>query len=206
VLRRIFYLSIFFVSLNLFAGTELFAQRVARGTPSIYKVTMIKLEMSQNSGTTWFTVADSQLELDIASVEAGQKAGDWVSNVSLPIGTYNRMRHTVSATFKMRGYAYYNTTNRTYFTTPNGISNVVGNVTDTSQMPSYGEQSITISEGGEVSGGRVVHEEEDNIAISADAPMRERVTFDVTNTLDLYQEGVNYVFYPAPPVVDSIPQ
>lgn len=207
MLRKALCCSVLIFCAWLFIATDLFAQKVTTGTPSIYKVTMIKFEMSQNNGTTWFTVADSQVQVDIASVNAGERVGSWVSGAAVPLGTYNRMRHTVSATFVMRGFVYYNTTNRTYFTTPNGSSSVAGNVTDTTLMANFGEQSIVLpADTPGVSGGQIVAEETDNLTIAAGTSFTERITFDVSNTLALYQEGANYNFYPEPPVVDSVGQ
>ncbi len=191
---------------NLCFKINSFAQpaSVATGTPEIYKVTMKKFEISQD-GTIWVTVADTEMTFDIASVSAGSKVADWTSNAVIPNGTYTRVRPTVSSTFRMKGYAYYGTTNRTYFTTPSGISSVAGNVTDISLMTNYGEQDITVPEGGSCTGGQCVNTENQTFVVQANQTSRKRVRFDVTNRLGLYNAGGgNYVFYPEQPVVDTI--
>ena len=203
--KKIFYGSFCLAVLILFINTYLFAQppvQVATGTPSVYKVTMKRFAISQD-GSTWFTVANTETQVDIASVSAVSKVGDWMASTDIPVGTYTRVRPTASATFVMQGYVYYSTTVRTYFTTPSGISSVSGNVTDTSQMPNYGEQSITISETG-CPGGECTNTENQTFTISQTMSVRKRIRFDVTGKLGLYTESGSYVFYPEPPTVDTI--
>lgn len=185
-------------------NTYLFAQptRVATGTPSVYKITMKRFEISQD-GSTWFTVANTEIEVNIASVSAGSKVGDWITSSDIPVGTYTQVRPTVSSTFVMQGYVYYSTTARTYFTTPSGISYVAGNVTDTSLMSNYGEQSIVVPASG-CPGGECTNTESQTFTIAKTTPVKKRIRFDVSGKLGLYSESGSYVFYPEPPTVDTI--
>ena len=175
------------------------AATVATATPAVYKVTLKKLELSTNGGSTWITIKEADQEMDIASVNAGQVAAGYISNVSIPVGTYNRMRVTISATFKMQGFAYYNTNNKTYFTTASGDSNVDGNVSSIASFTGYAEQSITIP-------GQTQLQSEFNLSgspmtIKMGAIQKATVSFDVTNTLVLDDTSGTVDFYPSQPVV-----
>lgn len=201
--KKIFYSGFFFAVLILFTNTHLFAQpvQVNTGTPSVYKVTMKRFAISQD-GSTWFTVANTETQVDIASVSAGSKIGDWIAATDIPVGTYTQVRPTVSSTFVMQGYVYDGTTN-TYYTMPSGIAYVAGNVTDISLMPNYGEQSITVPASG-CPGGECTNTESQTFVISNTVQQRKRIRFDVTGKLGLYTESGSYVFYPEPPTVDTI--
>lgn len=175
------------------------AATVATATPAVYKVTLKKLELSTNGGSAWITIKEADQEMDIASVSGGQVAAGYVSNAAIPVGTYNRIRVTISATFKMHGFAYYNTENRTYFTTASGDSSVVGNVSNTAQFTGYAEQSITIP------GQTQLQSEFDMSAspliIKMGTTQKATINFDVTNTLLLDDTSGTVDFYPSQPVV-----
>ncbi len=204
MLKRIFYCSLILSGLVFLMSTDLIAQPtlVGTGTPNVYKVTMKKLEISQD-GSTWVTVADTENQVDIASVNAGSAVGSWIAHTDIPVGTYITMRPTVSATFVMRGFVYYSTTDKTYFTTPSGISSVNGNVTDTSLMSGYGEQSITVPASGCPS-GECVSTESQTFTVSKNVQVKKRIRFDVSGKLALYTEFGSYAFFPEPPTVDCI--
>ena len=140
--------------------------------------------------------------MNIASVSAGSKVGDWITSSDIPVGTYTQVRPTVSSTFVMQGYVYDGTTN-TYYTTPSGIAYVAGIVPNTSLMPNYGEQSITVSASG-CPGGECTNTESQTFTIAKTTPVKKRIRFDVSGKLGLYTESGNYVFYPEPPTVDTI--
>lgn len=198
---------LFFIIMQTLGLPDLFAQGTpdATGTPDVYNVTMQSFEASQDNGTTWVTVANTPTTVNIASVSAGQKVGDWVSGAELPIGTYNRVRHNVSSTFVIRGYVYHSSSNTTFFTTASGVGNVSGNVTNTSLMSGYGAQSIAVPDGGDCSGGRCSTEEADSFTITLDSSLSKRIRFDVTNRLALYEQpGPTYELMPQEPVVDNV--
>lgn len=199
--KKILYCGFCLAVLILFRNSYSFAASLATGTPSVYKVTMKKFEISQD-GSTWVTAANTQIQVDIASVGAGSKVGSWVANSDIPVGTYTQVRPTVSSTFIMQGFVYYATTGNTYYTTPSGIASVSGNITDTSLMSGYGEQSITVPESG-CPGGECINTESQTFIITKTEPVRKRIRFDVSNRLALYLAG-SYVFYPEPPLVDTI--
>lgn len=96
--RFVFSLFVFVTSLFVFT-LPLFA---APGPADYYAVTITKLELY--NGTSWVTVFEgASSELDIASVSSGASAGNFLSGIVVPDGTYTQARVTPSPTFKIRG-------------------------------------------------------------------------------------------------------
>lgn len=95
--RFVFSLFVFVASLFVFI-LPLFAN----GAADYYAVTISKFEL--NNGTAWITVFEgTSSELDIASVGSGASAGNFLSGIVVPDGTYTQARVTPSPTFKIRG-------------------------------------------------------------------------------------------------------
>lgn len=69
-------------------------------TPSVYEVTLKTVEFRQVGGS-WVTFIDGAYTFDIASATAGAAVGAFASGSSLPNGTYDTMRVTISRTFNM---------------------------------------------------------------------------------------------------------
>lgn len=75
----------------------------ADGPANIYEVRIGKFEL--NNGTSWVTVFEGTSSvIDIASVNSGQLAGQFMSSLSVPDGTYTQSRVTPSQTFKVKGH------------------------------------------------------------------------------------------------------
>ncbi len=67
------------------------------GTVSVLIIEAVDLRLSQDGGDTWTAnLLDGSISLDFASVEAGEKVGNLISNKPLPTGTYNQMVILVS--------------------------------------------------------------------------------------------------------------
>jgi len=82
------------------AGPLVAANGVA-ATPSVYKVTITKIEFFGGSWVTWFS---GTCVMDIASVATGESPGSCgAGNPPIPAGTYTKMRITVSRTFTLKG-------------------------------------------------------------------------------------------------------
>lgn len=79
-----------------------FAVQNDTGAATVYKVTVTKFEMY--NGSTWVTVSNgSSTVMDIASVSAGQVAGNFFSGLIVPDGSYTQVRTTISPTFTISG-------------------------------------------------------------------------------------------------------
>ena len=88
-------------------------------TPDEYIVTINKVELFNSSTGSWEIVGEGDLTFDIASINAGQIAGGYASNASIPAGVYTQERTTVSRTFYLTasgsigGTTYYTSTGST---------------------------------------------------------------------------------------------
>jgi hypothetical protein len=79
-----------------------FAVQNDTGAATVYKVTVTKFEMY--NGSSWITVSDgSSTVMDIASVTAGQVAGNFFSGLNVPDGSYTQVRVTISPSFTISG-------------------------------------------------------------------------------------------------------
>lgn len=162
------------------------------GNPSVYKVTVQRIELSADGGTTYTTVFSGSSELDIASANAGQVAGNFVSDIKIADGLYNRLRVTISATFKIKGSVVLNADNRRYYTLANGTASLVAaneveatitapvNISPTGTFTSVDTVSITVANG---KSGVI------------------RVAFDTQGTINLLLAGGT--FFPGAPVVTT---
>ncbi len=72
------------------------------GPANLYKVSVTRFELF--NGSAWVIIFDGQsITIDIASANAGGVAGNFISGVTVPDGTYTRSRVTVSTTFAIKG-------------------------------------------------------------------------------------------------------
>lgn len=179
------------------------------GTPIIYNVTFKKFEI-RNSGGTWVVITEADQTFNIASKDAGQQVGSYVSG-NFPIGTYNRFRVTISATFGIKGYVYDSGADRTYYTIASGTSSVAGQKTaaEVAALSDYGTSSFTLTDmtgapaGDTLADGKITHEEDDDsITITAGQELAKTLYVDVVGTLQLQPD---HILYPGPFTVDDTP-
>ena len=172
----------------------------ATGDPLVYKVTLNIFRISSDGGSTWTTVSNTPTEFDIASVTAGQAVGNLFGG-SLTPGTYDRIEHTPSASFKMQGYIIDAVGGTDYYTSTTGSNgtNSTANF-DVNNPPSdYGEATIVVYS---YSAGDSLPavEETVNIVVKFGVSQKVNIDFDVSNTLALYDVGGgSYQLMPAPP-------
>ncbi len=170
----------------------------ARGTPTVYRVTVRRMEISKDSGQTWVTLGSGDLTFNIASANAGAVVGSYASNANIDAGTYNKMRATVSRTFAVRGNMLQDAganNGARFYTSANGASQVAGN---------EGEQSITCPTTSLPAGvslspdGDFYATMDVNLTFTASGPNTVTVNFNVTNMLELFPDDT---FFPQPPSV-----
>ncbi len=80
------------------------AEAASGDADGTYTVTVTKIEMSRDGGTTFATVFSGSTEINIASVTAGATAAGLVSGAALAPGTYTVVRTTIGSTLQIRGY------------------------------------------------------------------------------------------------------
>ena len=99
------------------------AAALATGKPTVFKVTVTKVELY--NGTSFVTIFSGTSQLDMVAA-AGGAAFPGISSLSLPAGTYTQIRVTYSNSFPMKGSLASGGT--TYYTTATTINSDAGSV------------------------------------------------------------------------------
>ena len=75
------------------------------GDASVYKVTMKKVELCEDADcNNTYTVGERDMEVDIASADAGADVGNYEPTTGIPMGkTYTHLQVTISRTFTISG-------------------------------------------------------------------------------------------------------
>ena len=89
------------VAVLVAAGEAWAASGDADGT---YTVTITKIELSKDSGSTFTTVFEGSQAVNLRAVNAGAVAAGLVSGVTLEQGTYNTVRTTIGQNLLLKGY------------------------------------------------------------------------------------------------------
>ncbi|MDO9565288.1 MAG: hypothetical protein Q7J15_00870 [Candidatus Desulfaltia sp.] len=185
----------FFFSVNLNAAT-------AMATPTIYKITISKMEFYSSDTATWVTVGEGDMIFDIASVNAGAVAGSYVSASAIPEGTYTRIRATLSRNITIKA------TDSTlgggpYYTTVTQISDGVNTAIKASTViADYAEGTAVIPASVSGVSGDYYIEEYDfssSIIVKKGITKKARVKFDVTNAATF--DNAMIIAYPTKPSV-----
>jgi len=135
--------SLIVLSLVVLWGGSLFAA-TDTATPITYEVTMKKVELRDSSGN-WVTAREADLTFNIASADAGAVVGSYISGASIPVGTYDQVRATMSrdlgvqATGSVGGTTYYSTSGST--TIPGDLGSAITISTDSGD---YAQGTIQI--------------------------------------------------------------
>ncbi len=99
---RKFYVILIGGAILMMGFLPVFAVQNDTGPATVYKVTVTKFEMY--NGSSWITVSNgSSTVMDIASVSAGQVAGNFFAGLNVPDGSYTQVRVTISPTFTISG-------------------------------------------------------------------------------------------------------
>jgi len=214
LLVLVFFGSIFFVLPIAFANgpNPVFLGDAGDGT---YTITMKKMEISEDQ-TTWVTLGEQTKAFNIASKDVGATVDSYISNSSIPIGTYNYLRFTLSRTIIIEGQGDYS--GSTYYTsTQNGSFITGGNTFYFASTDEGGLESVSFkvpddAEGGEnetltltdtdmiitkdLSGNPIVINEDDTKGMVMSFNTESMIGFE-------YHDGEGkYYFYPMPPDSD----
>ncbi len=80
------------------------AEAASGSADGTYTVTITKVEVSKDGGTTYTTIFSGSQDINIASVNAGAVAAGLANGVTVESGTYDRVRVTIGATLQVKGY------------------------------------------------------------------------------------------------------
>ena len=79
---------LFLICIILFSLSYSVYGATGYGTPEIYRITISKVELYNSTTSSWVTVGEGELTFNIASVNAGEIVGSYVSSKSIPEGVY----------------------------------------------------------------------------------------------------------------------
>lgn len=121
--------------------TPYFFQEVKKATPEVFKVTVRNLSVYSRKNKNWTLVQKKPMEIDIAT--KNEKVLDKIIN-NVPVGKYGKIKYSVCATFKMKGYVKYK--NNTYYTSEkagNG-SNISEEFNEENPPEDYSQAYLTV--------------------------------------------------------------
>lgn len=154
--------------------------------PDVYSATVRRIQFFKSSTPASNALPDharvADVEIDLRSFSAGAVAATY-GTVPLSPGTYNVVRVTVSCTFKLKGSLTSGGT--TFFTTATGTS-VVGPATEgtfTAPSPPCAQDPYGVL------GSVIVTDAQISFQVGGAAPPAAKITFNTTNTLQLYPGG-----------------
>ena len=156
VARFAFVLVVWTLSLT---GAWWLAEAASGGADGTYTVTITKVEVSKDSGTTYTTVFSGSQVINIASANAGAVAAGLVSGTPMDAGTYDQVRVTLGSTLQLKGFR--NTgSSTTDYTNGTSFNTVAGNdagsdyavstftIPEASRIQTFTGYSIVVSPGG----------------------------------------------------------
>lgn len=150
----------------------------------VYKVTVKKIEVSYNNGTSYTTVINKTQQFDIMSVNSGQAVAAYAGEAVVPPGTMTHIRVTLSTTATARGNVYVGGgTDTTYWTTAAGGTSSAGQITDTSLMAGYSEMTAAFRNSNGASEIVYVFSLNTPLNVAIDSPQKFRIDFDSEEAL-----------------------
>lgn len=163
-----------------------------------YTVTVTKVEISKNGGTTFTTIFEGSQSINIAAANAGAVAAGLASGVILEPGTYDTVRVTIGPTMQFKGFVNNNNGTDTLFTdggTETGAGESTSNNAGVLNTPggAYAISTYTIPEA-----NRTETDAGLSLTVEAGKAMVVDVAFDTTGT---GTEGAPDTIIPGDPTV-----
>lgn len=193
-------------------------------TPTVYEVTMTKVEF-KNSAGSYVILAEGNATFDIAAATAGAAVGAFASGQTLPPGSYTHIRFTLSRTFGLTGSiadanggqpCRTNSANSSAGILPGSITGVGDGTTDgaagtkqsvpipTGAAVTTALTTMGITEVGGVGGSAIQMEVAAPFTLPANATVMPslRIDFDVANAMEFLTTGAGTcAAMPQPPVI-----
>jgi hypothetical protein len=185
-----------------------------------YTVTIKKIEISKD-GTNWVTLGEKTQSFNIASQSIGATIGSYISNTSIPIGTYNYLKITQSRTITIKGrsddqdptagvlYYYTSTQNGTFngFYKAGSTTSAWDNNNPPSDYEAVAFQVPADAEGGSgetlvISGNDMIVTKDltsNPIIINEGENKSMVVSFNTQSMIGFESADTGYLFYPMPP-------
>ena len=167
----------------------------AVGPATIYKVKVKKLELW--NGSSWITAFEgTSATMDIASVNSGQAAGQFLSGLNVPDGVYSQVRVTPHTSFNIQG-----NDGARYTLAANGGN---GGCTYANNAALAAECTITLTPPNEPPATTQDFSASPITVKSGVCDKKIRVSFDVSTAIDYYGDngvGQPDEIFPAQPTV-----
>ncbi len=204
---------LFLICIILFSLSYSVYGATGYGTPEIYRITISKVELYNSTTSSWVTVGEGELTFNIASVNAGEIVGSYVSSKSIPEGVYTKDRVTVSRTISIKSTGTIGAT--TYYTTATTVSGPDGTqaVLASTNSSDYGEGTLKSPETSQGEHYNVIGEYftdtstfSQPLVVKKGTTKKIRIKFDVTNAVTFDDtDGIsgngNDICYPNAPTV-----
>ena len=155
------------------------AEAASGDAAGTYTVTITKVEVSKDSGTTYTTIFEGSQAINIAAANAGAVAAGLANGVTLEAGVYDRVRVTLAATMQVKGFV--NSGANTLYTdgdTEDGMgASTSSNPGTSSPGASYAASTYTIPEPSRTNIKTA------SITVEASKPTIVDIAFDTSGTL-----------------------
>jgi hypothetical protein len=93
-----------FVFMGILTALSAFSADAATTEPTLYRITVKKVEVSQNGGSSYVSVASGNRIFDLAaSQSSGQVVGSYADKLSIAPGPYDTVRVTLRNTITLAG-------------------------------------------------------------------------------------------------------
>ncbi len=169
--------------------------KAAVGAPSMFKVTVTKVE--GYNGTAWITLFSGSSQLDLV---AGPGSFPNISNLAFPPATYSQLRVTFLNSLTFKGELDY--TGTTYYTTSTTINDDTGSAASTTGPAQ--ECTVRNFDWGALGAEVVRTWDIGPITVTASTDYQPVLTFDVSRSLILFPSGattMSFLLEPPEPTV-----
>jgi hypothetical protein len=168
------------------SGSPIIAQtQTATGKPTVFKVTVTKVEL--HNGTTFVTVYSGSTQLDLVAAGNGA-AFPAISNLTLPAGTYTQIRVTFANQFGVQGSLAFGGV--TWYVTSTIVPDTGGGAAQASSSAGAAGEATLLNPAWGALGASVVQTITiPSITVGASTHYQPTVKFDVTNSLALWEMG-----------------
>lgn len=184
--------------LTLLVHASVYAQtQRATGKPTVFKVTVTNVELF--NGTSYVTVFTGSAQLDLVAAAGGAFPG--ISGLTLPAGTYSKIRLTFSNSFGIQGSLPYLAA--TYYVTSTTINSNAAAVASTT-AGSAGEATLLNPGWGALGAAVTQVIDVAPISVGAGTPYQPTVKFDVSSALVLWEQTGQFFFTLAPITVTIV--
>jgi hypothetical protein len=170
----------------------------ATGKPTVFKVTVTKVELY--NGSSYVTVFTGSAQMDLVAA-AGGTAFPGISSVTLPAGTYSQIRVTFLNSFGVSGSLVDGAT--TWYCTSTAVADTGGAAAQGSADPALaGEATLINPEWGT---SRTETTSISPVTVGSGTSYQPTLKFDVTNSLTLWEvAGISHYFGLAAPTISIL--